>query len=158
MGPAPMRRHQTISMNLIRILTGAIPHESPCKVYHAPFDVRLPEGSEADNDITTVVQPDLVVVCDSSKLDDRGCRGAPDLIIEILSPSSAARDINMKRALYERHGVREYWIVQPGEHIALVFVLRNGAYDAGAVYTEGDEPALDILPRLHIPLLAVFAD
>ena len=75
----------------------------------APFDVRLPEGQEADDEIITVVQPDIAVICDPAKLNPRGCRGAPDFVIEILSPATAAKDQIQKVALYEKHGVKEYW-------------------------------------------------
>jgi Uma2 family endonuclease len=156
MAPAPVRRHQKISMNLIRLLADGM--GGSCELYHAPFDVRLPERDEADEDIVTVVQPDLSIIGDPSKLDDFGCRGAPDLIIEIVSPGSAGRDMKIKRDLYERHGVRDYWIVQPEERIIMVYVLKNGIYGKGAVFTEDEEASLQILPEIRIPLTLVFQD
>jgi len=84
-----------------------------CWVYVAPFDVRLPDRDEADEAVAAVVQPDIAVICDPVKLDDKGCRGAPDWIIAVLSPATVAKDQIQKRALYERHGVREYWLVHP---------------------------------------------
>lgn len=158
MSPAPMRRHQTISMNLVRMLSKVILPASRCKLYHAPFDVRLPEANEADDDIITVVQPDLVVICDPSKLDDRGCRGAPDLVIEILSPSTAIMDLQTKRDLYERHGVSEYWIVQPMERIVIIYLFQDGRFDRGSIFTEADDPSLRILPDVRISLKDVFAE
>jgi len=80
--------------------------DKSCEVYYAPFDVRLPEADEMDEDVITVVQPDIVVICDEKKLDDKGSRGAPDIIIEILSPSTSAKDMKIKLALYKRHGVK----------------------------------------------------
>jgi Uma2 family endonuclease len=115
MSPAPVRRHQGILMR-VSIVVGTFLADKPCQAYFAPFDVRLPDFSEQDDsDVLTVVQPDLVVICDEKKLDDRGCRGAPDLVMEILSPSTSRKDIGVKFRLYERHGVREYWIIHPTE-------------------------------------------
>jgi len=94
-------------------------------VLPAPFDVRLPREDEADDEVETVVQPDISVVCDVAKLDERGCRGAPDLVVEVLSPSTAGRDHLTKRALYERHGVREYWLVHPIDRIVTVHRRRG---------------------------------
>ena len=119
---APSRQHAEISRELgfqfVSFFRGR-----PCQVYSALFDVRLPRGNEADDEIDTVVQPDLLVVCDEKKLDDLGCRGAPDLIIAILSPSTAARDCIQKRSLYERHGVREFWTVDPVNRIVSVYLI-----------------------------------
>jgi Uma2 family endonuclease len=115
----PSWQHQAVAAGLAaQLLTWFRGHG--CRVLPAPLDVRLPHGDEADDAIETVVQPDISVVCDVGKLDARGCRGAPDLVIEILSPSTAARDHLTKRALYERHGVREYWIVHPIDRIVTI--------------------------------------
>ena len=110
MSPAPGRRHQEVAGEFHRQLANYL-LEKECAVYIAPFDVRLPEREKRDEDIATVVQPDLVIVCDDNKLDERGCKGAPDLVIEIISPGSAGRDRKTKRELYQKHGVLEYWIV-----------------------------------------------
>ncbi|HNV72404.1 MAG TPA: Uma2 family endonuclease, partial [Candidatus Ozemobacteraceae bacterium] len=102
MTPAPNRLHQEILGNLFRQIINQLDGK-PCKVYFAPFDVRLPDSDDQpDGEIRNVVQPDLVVICDEKKLDDRGCRGAPDLAVEILSPSTAGKDQVKKRRLYER--------------------------------------------------------
>ena len=100
MTPAPSRVHQGISMELSRQIANHLAGKM-CKIYAAPFDVRLPKSDEEEEQIETVVQPDLVVVCDGNKLDERGCKGAPDLIIEILSPYTAGKDMKIKRNLYE---------------------------------------------------------
>ena len=95
-----------------------------CEVFHAPFDVRLPLMGATENEaIYTVVQPDICVVCDPSKLDTRGCLGAPDLIIEIVSPNNAGRDIKEKYDIYEKAGVFEYWIVRPSDQTVEVYLL-----------------------------------
>lgn len=158
MSPAPSRRHQKISRDLefqiVNFLAG-----KPCEVYDAPFDVRLPEADEQDEDIETVVQPDIVVVCDKNKLDEKGCRGAPDLIIEILSPFTAPKDMKVKLSLYEKHGVKEYWIVQPTDNIVLVFKLgKNKKYEKPEVYTEEDKIKTAILEGLEIELGKVFQE
>ena len=122
MAPAPSRLHQELAVELTRQIANQL-RDHPCRVYVAPFDVRLPKGDEADASVATVVQPDLAVICDPAKLDDKGCRGAPDWIIEILSPYSAAHDQIRKRTLYERHGVREYWLVHPVDRILTIYRL-----------------------------------
>jgi Uma2 family endonuclease len=158
MSPAPSRRHQQISVELIKYIAYYL-DDKPCSVYHAPFDVRLPEVDEKDEDIATVVQPDIVVVCDENKLDDKGCRGAPDLIIEILSPFTAPKDMKIKLALYEKHGVKEYWVVQPTDNIILVFKLnKNKMYGKPEVYTEEDKIKTAILDGLEIDLNKVFQE
>ncbi|WP_042006912.1 Uma2 family endonuclease, partial [Capnocytophaga canis] len=94
----------------------------------APFDVRLPKKEEKGDNIHTVVQPDLCVICDESKLDERGCIGAPDLIIEILSPGNSKKEMKNKFELYQESGVEEYWIVNPTDENILVNVLEDGKY------------------------------
>jgi Uma2 family endonuclease len=107
MSPGPNRRHQELVGEVFLQIGNAL-RGAPCRPYVAPFDIRLPRGNEADDDVDTVVQPDISVICDRTKLDDRGCRGAPDWVIEVLSPSSASHDQILKRALYERHEVDPY--------------------------------------------------
>ncbi len=113
MSPAHSRLHQAYVVELARQIGNALAGNKSCKVYVAPFDVRLPAGRENDDEVQTVVQPDIAVVCDPAKLDDAGCKGPPDWVIEIVSPSTDARDRIEKRALYLRCGVKEYWIVDP---------------------------------------------
>jgi Uma2 family endonuclease len=158
MSPAPSRRHQQISREL-EIAIGVFLADKPCEIYDAPFDVRLPESDEADEEIYTVVQPDIAVICDAKKLDDKGCRGAPDLIIEILSPATSAKDMKIKLALYERHGVKEYWVVHPTDNIVMVFKLdKKKMYGRPTVYTEADKIATPILKGLEIDLELVFKE
>jgi Uma2 family endonuclease len=129
MSPAPSSFHQDISGNLFFELRNFI-NKGSCKLYAAPFDVRLINFKEstADHQITTVVQPDLCVICDRSKIDEKGCIGAPDLIIEILSPGNSKKEMDIKYDLYEENGVQEYWIVNPSEKTIAVFVLQNQKY------------------------------
>lgn len=123
MSPAPARIHQDISEKLSRII-GNFLDGKPCKIYYAPIDVRLPDNQDdLDEDIETVIQPDIVIICDPSKLDDKGVRGAPDWIIEILSPSTEKRDYNDKYYLYEKYGVKEYWIVNPLSKMVYIYYL-----------------------------------
>lgn len=159
MTPAPVRRHQGILMHL-SLIVGNFLAGKPCQVYFAPFDVRLPDSSEQDdNDVTTVVQPDLVVICDEKKLDDRGCRGAPDLVMEILSPSTSRKDIGVKFNLYERHGVREYWIIHPAEESLMVFTLgEDGKFGRPQGYGRGDFATSVVLDGLELNLEEVFAE
>ncbi|MEQ9375700.1 MAG: Uma2 family endonuclease [Imperialibacter sp.] len=125
MSPGPNRKHQKVSIDLGARIYNFLQGQS-CEVYMAPFDVRLPskKGSK-DKEIFNVVQPDIMVVCDQRKLDDKGCIGAPDLVVEILSPFTAAKDLKNKYSLYEESGVREYWIVYPGEEIIEIFALTD---------------------------------
>jgi Uma2 family endonuclease len=127
MSPAPARAHQDVTGELFFQIRSQLESRT-CKVYSAPFDVRLPRPGEADEQSDTVVQPDISVICDPDKLDERGCRGAPDWIIEVLSPKTAVKDQVQKRALYERHGVREYWLVHPVDRVLTVYRLEAEGY------------------------------
>ncbi len=127
MSPAPARVHQEVVVALVAQIYRAL-DGTACRVYTAPFDVRLPHRDEADAVVDTVVQPDIAVICDPDKLDDQGCRGAPDWIIEVLSPTTAAKDRIQKRELYERHGVWEYWLVHPTDRVLLVYRLGINGY------------------------------
>jgi Uma2 family endonuclease len=158
MTPAPCRQYQKVLGELFTKVSVYL-SEKECEVYVAPFDVRLPEGEEREEDIKTVVQPDIVVICDKSKLDKRGCKGAPDLVIEVLSPSSASRDRKIKRDLYEKHGVREYWLVNYLEKVVEVFLLNeDNKYGKPAVYLEDDEVPVSILSGLNIKVSHVFRE
>lgn len=131
MSPAPTSVHQAISGYLHGTLFAYL-KDKACKVFSAPFDVLFPEGDEADEDVDTVVQPDILVYCDRSRITRRGGRGAPDLVVEILSPASSKKDLHEKFDLYERKGVREYWVVDPGNRSLQVFHrLASGAFDEG---------------------------
>ncbi|MDY6026033.1 Uma2 family endonuclease [Bergeyella zoohelcum] len=127
MSPAPSRKHQDISGNMYFLLRKIFGKQG-CKLYSAPFDVRIPKKSKDNTAILTVIQPDLCVICDEAKLDEKGCVGAPDLVVEILSPGNSKKEMKNKYELYEESGVKEYWIVNPMEENILIFVLENGNY------------------------------
>ena len=156
---APSRKHQGISTNLIRSFANAL-WKSPCKVYVAPFDVRFNRFSKVKNkDVITVVQPDLCVICDPAKLDDRGCVGAPDLIIEILSPGNSRTEMKDKFELYQEAGVLEYWVVSPIERMVQVWKLNEqGFYIGLPPAVEGDILKTPIIPNLEVDLNDVFMD
>jgi len=159
MSPAPRRIHVDVSVNIIwHLKSVARKNKGKCKVYYAPFDVRFPKNGEtADDKIDTVVQPDICVICDLSKLDERGCCGAPDMIVEILSPSTAKRDMTEKFSLYEEFGVKEYWIVHPQEQAINVFLLQeNGKYDEGTLYEWGGKIPVSIFDNYLIDLNDIF--
>ena len=147
---APSQAHQEISGHLHHQIYSYLIGKS-CKVFSAPFDVRL----NADTEDDTVVQPDLLVVCDRSKLDGKACIGAPDLVVEILSSSTAFRDLVTKFRLYLRAGVREYWIVNPESKSVTVHILKNGEYVASA-YGSEDELPVHVLDGCVLSLIEVF--
>lgn len=157
MSPAPNTIHQKISFNL-SIALGNYFKTNPCKAFAAPFDVRLinKRKSSDNNAITTVVQPDLCIICDENKIDENGCIGAPDWIIEILSPGNTKRETQEKFNLYEENLVREYWIVQPGIQNILVFDLQNEKYQLRKIYTNEDEVSSGIFPELKINFAEIF--
>jgi len=143
MSPAPVAEHAGITMTIAtKIFNHLEKCKCGCKIFTAPFDVRLPKNGEKEHkDIFTVVQPDICVICDLSKIDKRGCLGAPDMIVEILSPSTAKKDYSIKYNLYERAGVKEYWIVSPEAKYVEIFLLQeDGKYAEGIIYEEKDYP------------------
>ncbi|HWS13384.1 MAG TPA: Uma2 family endonuclease [Rhodocyclaceae bacterium] len=127
MAPAPLLEHQDVAGEVFFQVRRALEGQ-PCRAFMAPVDVRLPKADEADERIDTVVQPDVLVVCDPAKLDRRGVRGAPDWVLEVLSPATAGHDQVAKRRIYERAGVSEYWMVHPVDRVLTVYRLANGAY------------------------------
>ncbi len=157
MSPAPNRNHQGISGNLFMPLKAFLTVHN-CKVYAAPFDVRFPNNPD-DKNPYTVVQPDICVICDLTKLDDKGCVGAPDMIIEILSPSTAAKDVKDKFELYEEHGVKEYWIVDPENNILDIFLLNDtNKYQLKGKFNAEQRVVVNSIPGLEINLAEIFAD
>ncbi|MDX9887460.1 Uma2 family endonuclease [Thauera sp.] len=156
MAPAPLIEHQEVAGEVFRQLANQLDGK-PCRPYIAPVDVRLPRNDEADAAIDTVVQPDVLVVCDPSKIDRRGVRGAPDWLLEVLSPSTAAHDQIAKRRTYERAGVREYWLVHPGDRTLTVYVLDNGQYGRPEIYELKDETPIGVLPGVSIAWDALVA-
>lgn len=157
MSPGPSRLHQKWLGELHRQIANYL-EERPCEVYLAPFDVRLQDLPGASDEGTlTVVQPDIMVVCDLDKLDDRGIKGAPDLVVEIISPSTAKRDITVKHQLYQRYGVKEYWLLYPNDRTLLVYKLsEEGRYSQPMVFGEGDIVPVPLLGDLVIDMGKVF--
>ncbi len=157
---APLRKHMEANRHLYRCLDNyIIKRKGNCKVYFAPFDVRLPiHGGMEDDKIYDTVQPDICVVCDLSKLDEKGCIGAPDMIVEIESKSTKKKDWVDKMDLYQRAGVKEYWIVSYTEKTVNVFLLKDdGLFDNGTFYENGKIP-VKTLPGLEIEVDEIFAE
>lgn len=134
MSPAPAPNHQRISQKINQKLYSFF-ESTPCELFYAPFDVRLPNKN---GEILTVVQPDLCVICDRNKIDDKGCLGAPDLVIEILSPGNSKKEMNLKFSLYEESGVSEYWVVDFSEKFILIYSLENGEYISRKPVADGE--------------------
>ena len=153
---APTTYHQKVVGNLHLTLVNHL-RRNACKVFLGPFDVRLLESTgNGDAQIKTVVQPDLCVVCDPTKIDKRGCLGAPDWVIEVISPKTARLDTTVKAALYAENGVREYWIVYPTEQIVQTYVLEGEAFTQSGAYGEpGLIPSL-VLPEMSLEWADVF--
>jgi len=137
MTPAPNRRHQEIAGALFNKFYNFLKGKK-CKVYMAPFDVRIPLFNEDEDAITNIVQPDLLIICDKNKLDSKGAIGAPDLVVEILSPSTAAKDLREKMALYEQAGVLEYWLIDPHDNIVMIHKLVQNAYGRAEIFAESE--------------------
>ena len=162
MSPAPNVKHQRLSIYLGSQLFFYFENKA-CQVFDAPFDVRLYDRTKsllADKDITTVVQPDICVICDGDKIDEQGCNGAPDWIIEILSKSTAKKDIKDKHALYAESGVTEYWLIYPYEEVIHQFVLNDQTqqYHLHNSYAGDDVAVPYLFPDLAIDLAALFKD
>ncbi len=159
MSPAPGTRHQRVAGRLYRVVGNYLEGKN-CEVFIAPFDVRLSEREGLTDEKTeNIVQPDLLVICDKMKLDERGCNGAPDLIIEITSPSTGKNDLTVKFDLYQRHGVTEYWIVHPAEKTVLIFKLgEDQSYGKPERYALDNKVAVPLLGELVIDLAEIFAE
>lgn len=159
MSPAPNLRYQRVSLNLT-LEFGNFFKKTPCHLFAAPFDERLAPSKKSKSDkIYTVVQPDLCVICDDEKLDEQGCIGAPDLIIEILSPGNTQKEMKDKFEVYQENGVREYWLVEPNDKAVFVYVLNDmGKYIGLQPFTEDDFIRSTIFPELSISLKEVFAE
>lgn len=157
MSPAPRRLHQKVEGNLFLKIGANFEHKK-CEVYQSPFDVRLLKNKgQSDKEITTVVQPDICVICDLDKLDDRGCVGAPDLIVEVLSPSTMRKDYYDKFNLYQENGVHEYWLVNPEGKSLQIFHLENDEYQEFDTLEDKDEIITSkLFPELKFPMTSVF--
>lgn len=158
MSPAPSTAHQAISMELATLIRSHL-GRTGCRVFAAPFDVLLPETpGQPDDEVTNLVQPDLAVICDPAKLKSFGCVGAPDWVIEILSPYTSRRDLAEKHALYERHGVREYWVVDPGNRYIHVYVRgEDGRYPKPILHVGRTAVASAVCPGFEVKLEELFA-
>jgi len=157
MSPAPKTAHQQVLMKLSSSLYNKLKGNG-CQVFPAPFDVRLPiKGSKKNEKIDTVIQPDISVVCDPSKLDEKGCIGAPDLIIEIVSRSSVRKDLHDKYDIYEWAGVKEYWVVHPIDKTVMKYTLHNGKYQPSRLLTLGDVVESDVLKGYSVSLDDTFS-
>jgi Uma2 family endonuclease len=151
MSPAPNRRHQQIVGDLFfdfkQFLQG-----KPCHVFVAPFDVRLIRKGK-----DTVVQPDICVICDESKLDEQGCNGSPDIVIEILSPGNSRKERKEKFEVYEENEITEYWMVDPGEEYIIVYTLnKEGKYIGSKPFVTGEQVSSQSLPGLVVEVSAIF--
>jgi Uma2 family endonuclease len=161
MSPAPNLKHQSISGSLFLAIGNYFRHKS-CKLFSAPFDVRLYDRRKsliANQDIYTVVQPDLCVICDSKKLDYKGCLGAPDWIIEILSKGNSKKEMHDKYQLYLQSGVKEYWLVYPYEQAIYCFILNDSEddYRLFKMYSSEQHASPYLFPELVIDLNEVFS-
>jgi Uma2 family endonuclease len=160
MSPAPNRQHQEASTNLVFAIKQFLQAKA-CKVYHAPFDVRLPlpPSQQSATKIDTVVQPDICVICDFSKLDEQGCNGAPDWIIEILSPATSKKDLTEKFDIYQHAGVKEYWVVHPSEGTVIPYRLDgNNIYTTirNTPFAKGEHVPVGIFDGFAIDLEVIF--
>ncbi len=156
MAPAPTLDHQEVAGEIYRQFGNALEGKS-CRPFIAPVDVRLPKAQESDGLIDTVLQPDVLVVCDPGKLDRHGVRGAPDLVVEVLSPGTASHDHMRKRRVYERAGVLEFWLVHPVDRMVTVYRLIGGEYGKPDVHELSGETPVGVLPGVAIQWDALVA-
>jgi Uma2 family endonuclease len=147
--PAPSPQHQGIVVELCRQTAGAL-KDKPCRVFVAPFDVRLPRSTEPDEQIDTVVQPDILIVCDLQKVDARGMRGAPDWVAEVLSPNTAGHDQIVKLPAYERAGVREVWLIHPIDRTLAIYQLEAGRFGRATILELKGQTQLTAVPGVAI--------
>jgi Uma2 family endonuclease len=154
---APKRLHQRVSVKLAAKLYQFLEGKR-CEVYAAPFDVRFPKDSKEDHQIFNVVQPDICVICNPEKLDERGCLGAPDLVVEILSPGNTKTELKFKYQLYESHGVAEYWVIHPDYQNIFQYTLVNDHYIPSKLMTSGDMLHSKVLEGFSLDLEDFFAD
>ena len=158
MSPAPSPYHQQVLVYISSSLFNYLRHKL-CKVYTAPFDVRFPNESTADKDIYTVLQPDICVICKPAQLDNRGCIGAPDIVVEILSPGNNKMELLNKYSVYEEYGVKEYWVVSPAEKTFLKYTLdEKGKDQPSKLFTLSEKVDTNVLPGFELDLDEVFED
>lgn len=157
MGQTPGTSHQRVLGDVCGQLWSFL-RGKKCQVFAAPFDVRLPRKTNDDREITTVLQPDVCVVCDPAKLDKRGCLGAPDIVVEILSPGNNAKELKTKYDVYEEAGVREYWVVSPQDNTFLVYTLTDGKYVPTRTMVAGDVFTSSVLQDFSLDLTELFGE
>lgn len=156
MSPAPSRAHQAILGELFALFREWL-KDKPCQVYIAPFDVLLPSHrDQSEEEVDTVVQPDLSVFCHPERLTDAGARGAPDVVVEVLSPWTSKKDLNDKFSLYERHGVREYWVVDPAGSVQVYRLNGTGRYDDPEIVVKTGSVASAVLEGLQVDVAGLF--
>ena len=155
--PSPTRAHQEIAGEVYRQAATALKGK-PCRAYAAPFDVRLPKSTEEDDQVDTVVQPDIFIVCDLQKVDARGVRGAPDWLVEVLSPSTSRHDQIVKLPVYERAGVREVWLIDPIDRTVAIYRLRAGSYGHPTILRLRGQTRLAAVPDVTIDWDEVLAE
>ena len=147
--PAPSRCHQEL-VGALYLQVGLALEGRRCRAYVAPFDIRLPKAGESDDDIDTVVQPDVFIVCDPTKLDARGMRGAPDWLAEVLSPTTSSHDRLVKLPIYERAGVLEVWLIDPIDRRLTIYRLENGRYGCPTVHELEGRTAISAVPGVTV--------
>lgn len=158
MSPAPSSVHQVVVGNIFLKL-GNFLKKQPCKVFISPFDVRFPGKSDDDKEIFTVLQPDICVICDRSKIDVRGCIGAPDLVVEVLSPGNTRMELLNKYRVYEEFGVKEYWIVSQSDQNILIYTLNeDGKFQPSKIFTLSEKITSTVLPGFELALDDIFED
>lgn len=156
MSPAPSTNHQVISLYLTLEL-GIHLRKKSCQLFSAPFDVRIPKISKENKEILTVLQPDLCVICDPKKIDQKGCLGAPDIVIEILSPGNNKKELDNKFHVYEEALVKEYWIIHPNENTFFRYKLNSdNRFIADRLLTSGSFIKTDVLPGFELNLEEMF--
>ena len=155
MAPAPGNSHQAVCGSLFVEMYKLL-ENSPCQIRIAPFDVILPIKNEKKDKATTVVQPDISVICDLDKIEEAGCFGPPNLVVEIISPSSSKRDVQDKFSIYEEAGVNEYWVVFPKDAVVTVYVLKDNKYNMSGNFTALDTIQSITLTEVKIDLTKIF--
>ncbi len=152
---APGSNHQRVSKRLFSAINNYLTGRN-CEVFFAPFDVRIPRKSADDKDIITVFQPDLCVICDPTKIDEKGCLGAPDIVIEILSADNNIKELKYKFDIYKEAGVKEYWIVDPREQSVQIFLLIEGKFITRGYLFDEDKITSNILPGFSMLVSELF--
>lgn len=155
MSPAPTPNHQQIATNLSYQMFPFF-QQGMYRFFSSPIDVRLASKKNKKGQIYTVVQPDLCVVCDLSKIDQRGCLGSPDLVVEIISPGNSKKEMRTKFELYEEAQIPEYWVIHPQERYVIVFVLEKGKYKLAKPIFDDEELVSVKFPELKIPVEKIF--